>query len=206
MTRETSRSSPTAARGRCTPTPWRRSWAPSRCSYRLRPGCSAPSETSSPISATSSRRPTSVSSPTPIRPGRRHPGRARRAGERVARRRAHRERHAASPMRPTCATTGQGYEIPVSLDPDEVRNGLGDLEERFNVLHEQLYGFRMNETEAEIVNLRAIGFGSVPKPELPTGTLGPGTGPAPSSTSTPSSSAARRCRRRSTTARSSLPA
>ena len=71
----------------------------------------------------------------------------------------------------------QGYEIPVSLSPDEVReSGLGDLEERFNVLHEQLYGFRMNETEAEIVNLRAIGFGSVPKPELPTGALGPEDG------------------------------
>jgi N-methylhydantoinase A len=71
----------------------------------------------------------------------------------------------------------QGYEIPVSLSPDEVReSGLGDLEERFNVLHEQLYGFRMNETEAEIVNLRAIGFGSVPKPELPTGALGPENG------------------------------
>jgi N-methylhydantoinase A len=67
----------------------------------------------------------------------------------------------------------QGYEIPVSIGPDEVRaSGLGDLEERFNQLHEQLYGFRMNETEAEIVNLRAIGFGSVPKPELPTGALG----------------------------------
>jgi len=71
----------------------------------------------------------------------------------------------------------QGYEIPVSLSPDEVReSGLGDLEERFNVLHEQLYGFRMNETEAEIVNLRAIGFGSVPKLELPTGALGPEDG------------------------------
>ena len=41
----------------------------------------------------------------------------------------------------------QGYEIPVALDPAEVRaNGLGDLEERFNALHEQLYGFRMHET------------------------------------------------------------
>ena len=71
----------------------------------------------------------------------------------------------------------QGYEIPVPLSPDEVReSGLGDLEERFNALHEQLYGFRMNETEAEIVNLRAIGFGSVPKLELPTGTLGPEDG------------------------------
>jgi N-methylhydantoinase A len=67
----------------------------------------------------------------------------------------------------------QGYEIPVALDPDEVRgNGLTDLEERFNGLHEQLYGFRMPGTACEIVNLRAVGFGAVPKPELPTGEAG----------------------------------
>jgi N-methylhydantoinase A len=63
----------------------------------------------------------------------------------------------------------QGYEIPVSIEPVDVRaNGLGGLEERFNALHEQLYGFRMHDTQAEIVNLRAVGAGSVPKPELPT--------------------------------------
>jgi N-methylhydantoinase A len=63
---------------------------------------------------------------------------------------------------------GQGYEIPVSLAPDEVRSdGLGQLDERFNALHEQLYGFRMYETRSEIVNLRAVGFGAAPKPELP---------------------------------------
>ncbi len=68
---------------------------------------------------------------------------------------------------------GQGYEIPVAIDPDEVRSGgLADLEERFNGLHEQLYGFRMHDTRVEIVNLRAIGFGAVPKPELPVGELG----------------------------------
>jgi N-methylhydantoinase A len=68
----------------------------------------------------------------------------------------------------------QGYEIPVALDPDEVRsNGLTDLEERFNGLHEQLYGFRMPDTACEIVNLRAIGYGAVPKPELPVGETGP---------------------------------
>src|SRR6478672_810594 len=39
---------------------------------------------------------------------------------------------------------GQGYEIPVSIDPAEIRSvGVADLEERFNGLHEQLYGFRM---------------------------------------------------------------
>jgi N-methylhydantoinase A len=66
----------------------------------------------------------------------------------------------------------QGYEIPVALDPDEVRaDGLADLEERFNRLHEQLYGFRMPGTASEIVNLRAVGFGAVPMPELRSGTL-----------------------------------
>ncbi|HEY7693244.1 MAG TPA: hydantoinase/oxoprolinase family protein [Gaiellaceae bacterium] len=67
----------------------------------------------------------------------------------------------------------QGYEIPVALEPGEVRSdGLADLEERFNGLHEQLYGFRMPGTACEIVNLRAVGYGSVPKPELPVGEAG----------------------------------
>ena len=62
----------------------------------------------------------------------------------------------------------QGYEIPVAIDPGEVRAaGLAELEERFNGLHEQLYGFRMPGTASEIVNLRAVGFGAVPEPELP---------------------------------------
>ena len=66
----------------------------------------------------------------------------------------------------------QGYEIPVAIDPDEVRtSGLADLEERFNALHEQLYGFRMHATASEIVNLRAVGFGAVPLPELRSGTM-----------------------------------
>jgi N-methylhydantoinase A len=63
---------------------------------------------------------------------------------------------------------GQGYEIPVPLDLGEVRGGdLAELDERFNALHEQLYGFRMPDTAAEIVNLRAIATGDLPKPELP---------------------------------------
>jgi len=67
----------------------------------------------------------------------------------------------------------QGYEIPVALEPTEVRgNGLTDLEERFHGLHEQLYGFRMPGTACEIVNLRAVGLGAVPTPELPTGDVG----------------------------------
>ena len=64
---------------------------------------------------------------------------------------------------------GQGYEIPVPIGDD--------LDERFNALHEQLYGFRMPDTPSEIVNLRAVGTGDRPKPELPEGDLhGPDPG------------------------------
>jgi N-methylhydantoinase A len=62
---------------------------------------------------------------------------------------------------------GQGYEIPVPLAA-----GLEGLEERFNGLHEQLYGFRMPGTGAEIVNLRAVASGDLPSPELPEGEPG----------------------------------
>ncbi len=66
---------------------------------------------------------------------------------------------------------GQGYEIPVPIGDD--------LDERFNALHEQLYGFRMPDTASEIVNLRAVGTGDRPKPELPEGDLhGPDPGDA----------------------------
>jgi N-methylhydantoinase A len=69
---------------------------------------------------------------------------------------------------------GQGYEIPVPLDD------LDGLEERFNGLHERLYGFRMPNTASEIVNLRAVGTGDRPEPELPeaepeASEFGPGT-------------------------------
>ena len=42
----------------------------------------------------------------------------------------------------------------------------------------------MPGTASEIVNLRAVGFGAVPKPELPVGEPGSAERPAPSSTST----------------------
>ena len=64
--------------------------------------------------------------------------------------------------------------MPASHRPREPRNAINvvaDSEERFNGLHEQLYGFRMPGTASEIVNLRAVGFGAVPEPELRSGTL-----------------------------------
>src|SRR3954471_10869554 len=58
---------------------------------------------------------------------------------------------------------GQGYEIPVPLDPAEIRGcDLAALGARFDALHEQLYGFRMPDTAAEIVNLRAVATGDLP--------------------------------------------
>ena len=103
----------------------------------------------------------------------RDPRRARRAGDRVARRRGHRRGGAArSPTAPTCATTGRATRSRSRSTRTRCGDGLADLEERFNALHEQLYGFRMTGTAGEIVNLRAIGFGAVPKPELPVGERG----------------------------------
>jgi N-methylhydantoinase A len=61
----------------------------------------------------------------------------------------------------------QGYEIPVDIDPALLAgNGTAMLAERFDSLHEQFYRFKMEETTCEIVNLRAIGYGDVPKPAL----------------------------------------
>lgn len=69
----------------------------------------------------------------------------------------------------------QGYEIPVEIEPALLAgNGTAMLAERFNQLHEQFYGFQMEGTACEIVNLRAIGYGKVPEPQLPEGEPGAG--------------------------------
>jgi N-methylhydantoinase A len=61
----------------------------------------------------------------------------------------------------------QGYEIPVEIDPALLAgDGMAMLADRFNDLHEQYYRFQMEDTTCEIVNLRAIGYGDVPKPRL----------------------------------------
>jgi N-methylhydantoinase A len=61
----------------------------------------------------------------------------------------------------------QGYEIPVEIDPALLAgDGTTMLAERFNRLHEQFYRFKMEETTCEIVNLRAIGYGTMPEPTL----------------------------------------
>ena len=170
--------------------------------------CSARSATSWPTSATSSPRRTSAWSSDADGPevasilddlGERATewldGRGDRAG---GARRHLRRRHALPPA---------GLRDPGRARPRrDARDGLGELEERFNGLHEQLYGFRMPGTASEIVNLRAVGFGVVPKPELPTGELG--AGDASGAVVDEHDDRLRRrarARRRSTTARSSTP-
>jgi N-methylhydantoinase A len=69
----------------------------------------------------------------------------------------------------------QGYEIPVAIEPHLLAgNGTALLAERFNRLHEQFYGFKMEGTTCEIVNVRTVGFGKVPEPSLPQGDAGVG--------------------------------
>src|ERR687886_89104 len=69
----------------------------------------------------------------------------------------------------------QGYEIPVAIEPPLLAgNGTALLAERFNRLHEQFYGFKMEGTTCEIVNVRTVGFGKVPEPSLPQGDAGGG--------------------------------
>ncbi|GAC1434959.1 MAG: hydantoinase/oxoprolinase family protein [Ktedonobacteraceae bacterium] len=64
----------------------------------------------------------------------------------------------------------QGYEIPIAFTLSELTsNGLDLLVERFSQLHDQYYGFRMEGSRAEIVNLRAIAVGKMTEPELPEG-------------------------------------
>ena len=66
----------------------------------------------------------------------------------------------------------QGYEIPIEITPQrQSESGTELLAEHFNEIHEQFYGFRMEGTLCEIVNLRVVGVGRVPKPHLPEGAL-----------------------------------
>ena len=61
---------------------------------------------------------------------------------------------ARSRTRPTCATTGRATRSRSRSTRTRRAPRLDGLEERFNALHEQLYGFRMPGTACEIVNLR----------------------------------------------------
>ena len=56
---------------------------------------------------------------------------------------------------------GQSFELTVEADTFE------KLEQRFHAAHEQRYGYRMEDEDVELVNLRLISTVPVEKPELP---------------------------------------
>jgi N-methylhydantoinase A len=61
----------------------------------------------------------------------------------------------------------QGYEFSLEIDPDRLGSGaLNDLAARFGLAHERIYGFKL-EQPVELVNLRAVGVGTVQKINLP---------------------------------------
>ncbi len=61
----------------------------------------------------------------------------------------------------------QGYEFSLEIDPDRVGSGgLEDLAARFGLAHERIYGFKLDQP-VELVNLRAVGVGTVKKISLP---------------------------------------
>jgi N-methylhydantoinase A len=65
----------------------------------------------------------------------------------------------------------QGYEISVPVNMDDVKAGkLEGLGDTFDSMHEQLYGFKMDDAKQEIVNLRCIGNGAVPTMNFPSAT------------------------------------
>ncbi|MEK6268598.1 MAG: hydantoinase/oxoprolinase family protein [Planococcus sp. (in: firmicutes)] len=66
----------------------------------------------------------------------------------------------------------QGHEIPIEVALKEIEEkGLVSIKERFDGIHEQTYGFKM-DSEVEIVNIRAVALGEVKALKLPTNEAG----------------------------------
>ncbi|MHB8590242.1 MAG: hydantoinase/oxoprolinase family protein [Candidatus Dormibacteraceae bacterium] len=67
---------------------------------------------------------------------------------------------------------GQSYELTVELAPQSgdsgvtAPEGLVQAEEKFHLLHAQLYGHAAKDEPTMIVNLRVTGVGHIPKPNL----------------------------------------
>ncbi|MFB4163869.1 hydantoinase/oxoprolinase family protein [Alteribacillus sp. JSM 102045] len=61
----------------------------------------------------------------------------------------------------------QGHEIPLQVElPTLWEEGVSHLKNRFDDIHEQIYGFKM-DIEIEVVNFRAVAVGTVRSPEQP---------------------------------------
>jgi N-methylhydantoinase A len=72
---------------------------------------------------------------------------------------------------------GQGYEVRVPAPPQALTaESLAATRQAFDQVHEQQFGHAGPDEPAEIVNYRVVGYGLVPKVELPT--FPPASGPA----------------------------
>jgi N-methylhydantoinase A len=74
---------------------------------------------------------------------------------------------------------GQEHTVNVALPPGRFDGDFSAIHERFHALHEQFYAFRIPGSPIEFVNLRAVGIGTVRKPEIVARDEGPADpGPA----------------------------
>lgn len=60
----------------------------------------------------------------------------------------------------------QGFELPIDISLDELREGLAGIGGRFDESHNRLYGFQLSSSH-EVVNIRAIAIGQTRPPDVP---------------------------------------
>jgi N-methylhydantoinase A len=67
-----------------------------------------------------------------------------------------------------CRYVGQGYELRATIPPGELADkNIGDIWESFHSIHEAEYGHRFPANPIELVNLRVVAVGAVPKIQPP---------------------------------------
>jgi N-methylhydantoinase A len=61
---------------------------------------------------------------------------------------------------------GQEHTVKTSIPSGDLAGRLGEIRDRFDVLHQQTYAFVLPKVPTEFVNIHLTGFGRVPKPEV----------------------------------------
>ena len=68
---------------------------------------------------------------------------------------------------------GQSYELLVEVPDGEVKQSdLKKVEERFFAAHERTYGHAVRTEPTQVVSVRLIGIGKMPKPKIGTRSQG----------------------------------
>src|SRR5581483_9679215 len=67
-----------------------------------------------------------------------------------------------------CRYVGQGYELRAAIPHGELtEENIGEIWESFHSIHEAEYGHRFPSNPIELVNLRVVAIGAVPKLQTP---------------------------------------